>query len=342
MTAAAPARAAAPRHTTAIPVGIAGVGAYVPERVVDNQYFTRFVETSDEWIQQRTGIVERRWLRPDQRPSDMFVAAGRQALERAGLAPAEVDLIVLATVSADYLCPSQACVVQERLGCTKAAAFDIAAACAGFVYAMAIGAQFVASGAYRNVLVLGGEALSRISDVYDRNSAVLFGDGAGAALLQPHEQCRQGLIEALKLGADGSGYHYIIRQKGGGKEPLTPEVLTEGTHLLRMKGREVYRFAVAQMESLISWAMAGQDPAELGLVIPHQMNKRILETATEKLHVPPEKVYINIERLGNTSAASCAIGLSEAWEKGLLAPGKLVVLAAFGAGLVWAGARLRW
>lgn len=259
MTLAAPAPAEAARKAALIPVGIAGVGGYVPERVVDNQYFTRFVETSDEWIQQRTGIVERRWLRPDERPSDMFVAAGRKALERAGVAPSEVDLIVVATVSADYLCPSQACVVQERLGCVNAAAFDIAAACAGFVYGLSVGAQFVSTGAYRNVLVLAGEALSRISDIYDRNSMVLFGDGAGAALLQPHAQCRQGLIEAFQLGADGTGYHYIIRSKGGGREPMTPEILAEGTHLLRMKGREVYRFAVSQMESLITWAMEGQD-----------------------------------------------------------------------------------
>lgn len=333
---------AAPAANGLVPVGIASVGAGVPERVVDNRFFTRYVETSDEWIQQRTGIVERRWLRPGQRPSDMFVAAGRKALERAGVPPEEVELLVIGSVSGDYTVPSTACVVQDRLGCRNAAAFDIAAACTGFIYALQVGAQFIATGTYRNALVMGGEALSRISDIYDRNSCVLFGDGAGAALLRPWETCRQGRIEAVTLGADGSGWHFITRPKGGGYEPITPEILAEGSHLLRMKGREVYRFAVERMEALIRWALDGEDPAELCLVIPHQMNRRILESATAKLHIPPEKVYINIDRIGNTSAGSVPICLAEACEKGLLRPGKIVVLAAFGAGLTWGGVRLRW
>ena len=330
------------RGMQGIPVGIAGLGHAVPDWVIDNAYFTRFIDTSDEWIQQRTGIKERRWIRAGEHISDFFVASGRKALERAGVAPEEVDLVIIGSVSGDYSVPSTACVVQDKLGCTRAAAFDVAAACTGFLYSLSIGAQFIATGCFKNVLVMGGEALSRISDIYDRTTVVLFGDGTGAALLQPHEVCGQGLIEDVTLGSDGSGWHYISRPKGGSNEPVTPEILAEGTHLLRMKGREVYRFAVAQMESLMTWAMADQDPAELGLVLPHQMNRRILETATERLSIPKEKVYINIERMGNTSAAAIPICFSEAWERQLLEKDKLLVLAAFGAGLTWGAARVRW
>ncbi len=326
-----------------LPVGIAGLGHQVPSRVVDNHYFTRFVDTSDEWIVQRTGIKERRWLDDHERPSDLFVEAGRKALDDAGLAPEEVDLIVVATVSGDYQgTPASACIVQETLGCTRAAAFDLQAACAGFLYAMSVGRQFVTTGDYRNVLVIGGEGLSRIADIYDRNSVILFADGAGAAVLQPHDTCGQGLIEDMTLGADGSGREFIIRPRGGPAEPITPEILNEGTYMIRMKGREVYRFAVSRMTELLAWAMEGQDPDELGLVVPHQVNRRILETAGERLGIDPGQLYINIDKYGNTSAASVPIALDEARHQGLLEPGKLVVLAAFGAGLVWGAARLRW
>lgn len=325
------------------PVGIAGIGCDVPEVRVDNEWFTRYVETSDEWIQQRTGIRERRWLPPEGKPSDLFTAAGARALEDAGLAPAAVDLVIVATVSGDHQgIPAVASIVQHRLGCVNAAAFDLGAGCAGFIYALATGAQMVASGFYRNVLVIGGEALSRLVDLRDRNSVILFGDGAGAALLQPHEVCGQGLIEALTLGSDGSGAEFIIRPRGGAAEPITPEILAEGTHLIRMKGRDVYRFAVDRMTSLIGWALEGQDPAELGLVVPHQVNARILETATRKLDIPEDKVVVNIDRYGNTSAASIPIALCEARAQGRVESGKLLVLAAFGAGLAWSAARLRW
>ena len=326
-----------------VPVGIAGLGFSVPDRVVTNDYFTRFVETSDEWIQSRTGIRERRWLAEGERPSDLFTRAGRAALEDAGLAPEEVDLIIVATVSGDFQgTPSSACVVQRELGCVNAAAFDLSAACAGFVYGLNVASQFISAGTYRNVLMIGGEGLSRISDIYDRNSVILFADGAGAALLQPHATCQQGLIEDLTLGADGEGWHYIIRPRGGGAEPVTPDILAEGTHQLRMKGREVYRFAVEKMTSLIAWALEGQDLDDLAVVIPHQVNARILETATSKLGIPSEKVFVNIDRYGNTSSGSCPIALCEAREAGLLVKDKLVVMAAFGAGLVWGGARIRW
>ena len=326
-----------------IPVGIASVGHYVPEQVRDNEWFTQYIETSDEWIRQRTGIIERRWMEEGETTSDLFVKAGQLILERAGVKAEDVDLVICGTVSGDYLaCPATACIVQDKLGCTNAWAFDLNAACTGFLYSIAVGKQFIATGQYKNVLVLGGEGLSRLLDMNDRNSVVIFADGAGGALLQPHDVCQQGLIEDMMLGADGSGYHYIIRPKGGAKEPVTPEILAEGTHLLRMKGREVYRFAVDRMTELMAWAMDGQKLEEVGWVFPHQMNRRILETATGKLSIPKEKVYINIQRFGNTSAGTVPICLSEAWEKGLLESNKLQLLAAFGAGLTWGAARVRW
>ena len=326
-----------------IPVGIAGIGFHVPERRISNDYFTQFIETSDEWIQTRTGIKERRWLADDEAPSDLFREAGRNALADAGVAPEDVDLIIVGTVSGDYQStPSAACLVQRDLGCVNAAAFDISAACAGFVFGLNVGRQFIAGGTYKNVLVIGGEGLSRISDIQDRNSVIIFADGAGAALLQPHEVCQQGLIEDMTLGTDGEGWHYIIRPRGGPAEPLTPEIMSEGTNMLRMKGREVYRFAVDKMAAIMSWAMEGHDLDDLGIVIPHQVNARILETATQKIGIPPEKVMINIDRFGNTSAGSCPIALCEARDTGRLVKGKLIVMAAFGAGLVWGGARIRW
>ena len=329
--------------SSTIPVGIAGLGHYVPEQTLDNDWFAQHIETSNEWIQQRTGIIERRWLPEGKTTSDIFIEAGRLAMERAGVLPEEIDLIVVGTISGDYLAmPATACIVQDKLGCKNAWAFDLNAACTGFLYSLAVGQQFIASGTHKNVLVFGGEGLSRLLDLNDRNSVVIFADGGGCALLQPHEKCQQGLIEDMTMGSDGSGYHLIIRPKGGAKEPVTPEILAEGTHLIRMKGREVYRFAVQRMSELMSWAMEGQNIEELGWVFPHQMNRRILETATDKLSIPKEKVYINIQYFGNTSAGTVPICLGEAWEKGLLEKNKLQLLAAFGAGLTWGAARIRW
>ncbi len=324
-------------------VGIAGYGCSIPQRSIDNNYFTRFFETSDEWIIQRTGIEARRWLDEDDKPSDMFTEAAERCLENAGVAAEDVDMIVLATVSGDHLgVPATSCIVQDNLGASNAAAFDIQAACTGFLYALSVGRQFVATGAYKNVLLIGGEGLSRIIDIYDRGTSIIFGDGAGAVLLQPHETCQQGLIEDITLGADGAGAQFITRPRGGAMEQITPEILSEGTHQLRMKGREVYRFAVSRMTELMAWAMEGQDKEELAIVVPHQVNKRILETATKKLDLPPEKVYINIDKYGNTSAGSVPVALCECLDAGKIEKGKLVVMAAFGAGLTWGGARVRW
>ena len=328
---------------TKIPVGIAGLGYAIPERRVDNNYFTRFVETSDEWIVQRTGIKERRWLEENRKPSDLFTEAARMALKDAEITAEEVDLIILCTVSGDQQgIPATACIVQENLGCSRAAAFDMQAACAGFVYGLSVGSQFLKSGEYKNILVIGGEALSRIADIYDRNSVVIFADGAGAAVLQNHNDCNQGLIEDLTLGADGAGAQYITRPKGGAANPITPDILAEGSHLIRMEGRKVYRFAVSRMIKLMRWGMEGQNPDDLGLMVPHQVNRRILEKAMEMLNITEDKMFINIDHYGNTSAGSVPIALCEAREQGRLESGKLIVLAAFGSGLTWGGARIRW
>lgn len=324
-------------------VGIAGLGYAIPERRVDNNYFTRFVETSDEWVVQRTGIKERRWLEDHRKPSDLFTDAAAAAITDSGLSAEDIDLIVLCTVSGDQQgIPASACIVQENLGCKNAGAFDIQAACAGFVYGLSIGSQFIKAGTYKNVLVIGGEALSRISDIYDRNSVIIFSDGAGAAVLQPHSVCQQGLIEDLTLGADGSGAQFISRPRGGGSEPITPEILAEGTHLIRLEGRAVYRFAVSRMVKLMKWGMQDQNPDDLCLMVPHQVNRRILEKAMEMLDIDENKMFINIDFYGNTSAGSVPIALTEARDQGRLEKGKLIVLAAFGSGLTWGGARIRW
>ncbi len=325
-----------------VPAGIAGIGHHVPDRVIDNEYFEKYLDTSDEWIQQRTGIVQRRWLAEDEKPSDMFVAAAEMAMEDAGVRPEDVDLVVVGTASGDYLAPAVACVVQARLGLPKCGAFDIMAACSGFLYALATGASFIGTGRYRNVLAIGGDAMSRLIDQEDRSTAVLFGDGAGAVVLQPHEVCRRGLVEDYVLGADGEGVPLLLRPKGGAAEPMTEEILRNREHFIHMEGRKVYRFAAARMIWLLDWAMRDQDPEELGWMIPHQMNRRILEQATAHLGIPPNKVLHNIQKYGNTSAGSVPILLSEGYRKGLFEKDKFLVLGAFGAGLTWAGARIRW
>lgn len=325
-----------------VPAGIAGIGHKVPDWVVENDHFARYLDTTDEWIQQRTGIVQRRWLRDGEKPSDMFVAAAEMALESARVRREDVDLIVVGSVSGDYTAPSAACVVQKRMGLPKCGAFDVAAACSGFLYALATGTGFIATGRYKNVLVIGGEAMSRMINHQDRTTVVLFGDGAGAVLLQPHATCRQGLIEDFTLGADGEGIPYIVRPRGGGADPMTEEIVRAGEHFIQMQGRAVYRFAAARMIWLLDWAMHGKDPAKLGWMIPHQMNRRILEEATKHLGIPPEKVLHNIHKYGNTSSASVPILMSEAYHKGLLEKDKYLVLGAFGAGLTWAGARVLW
>ena len=328
--------------TERVRVGIAGVGSYVPERVITNDDFARIVDTSDEWITQRTGIKERRFVQPGQNCSDLSFAAAERALERAGTAPEDLDLIIVGTLTADYLMPTVSCLIQGRLGARRAGAFDVQSACTGFLTALHTAEAFVAAGRARRCLAIGAETLSRYVNMEDRSSCILFGDGAGAAVVAPFADCEQGEIVRTHLGADGSGYEFIHIPMGGGAHPHhLPGYRREG-HFITLRGRDVYRFAVTKMTEMIVLATEGIDPDEIGLVVPHQVNRRIIDAALERLGWDPAKCVINIDRYGNTSAASVPLALDEALRAGRVEKGKYVALVAFGAGLTWGATLLRW
>ena len=321
---------------------IVGWGRYVPERVLTNEDLSRMVDTSDEWIRTRTGIRERRLADEGETTASMAIRAARRALEVAGLGPAQVELIVVATVTPDHLFPATACLVQDALGARRAVAFDLSAGCSGFVYGLSVAAHLLEAGAYRTALVIGAETLSRITDWSDRATCVLFGDGAGAVVLQAGEE--EGGVLASVLGADGSGGDLLRLPAGGSRMPASHRTVSEGLHFLEMKGREVFRFAVKTLPAITREVLerAGQTLEEVSLLIPHQANQRIIEAAGRALGIAPERVYTNLEWYGNTSAASIPIALSEAAEQGRIQPGDLVVLAGFGAGLTWGAIALRW
>lgn len=323
-------------------VGIAGTGSYVPERVVPNSEFEKFLDTSDEWIVQRTGIRERRFAAPDQATSDMSVIAAERALAASGMAASDLDLIVVGTLTPDFLLPSTACLIQDRLGAKNAAAFDCNAACTGFITALNTGEAYIAAGRAKRVLVIGAETLSRFVDMKDRSSCILFGDGAGATVLAPWDECKQGEVLDTRMGADGSGFEFIHMRGGGSRLPATAATLAMGEHFIRLKGREVFRFAVTYMSDLIADLTKGYPAEELGLIVPHQVNRRIIDAALERLGMDDSKVVVNIQHYANTSAATVPIALDEAIRAGRLDKGKLCVLVAFGAGLTWGGTLLRW
>ncbi len=325
-----------------IQVGIAGTGSYLPERVVPNAWFAEFLDTSDEWIAQRTGIRERRFAAEGQATSDLSAEAGRRALEMAGLEPEDLDLVIVGTLTPDYLLPSTACLVQDKLGAKNAGAFDCNAACTGFLTALHTAEAFVASGRAKRVLAIGAETLSRFIDKEERGSCILFGDGAGAAIVTSLEEAGRGEILRTKLGADGSGFDFIHMPGGGSAEPPTHESVEAGRHYIRLRGREVFRFAVSHMSELIQEMLEGRGEDELGLIVPHQVNKRIIDAALERIGMTEEKVVINIQNYANTSAATVPIALDEAVRQGRIEKGKLVVLVAFGAGLTWGASLLRW
>ena len=325
-----------------IRVGIAGTGAYVPEKVVTNEFFEGILDTSDEWIVQRTGIRERRFAADDEATSDLCVHAAEEALRNAGITADELDLIVVGTISPDYQLPSTAVLVQDRLGAKDCGAFDVVAACSGFLTALHTGEAFVAAGRARRVLVIGAETLSRFLNFEDRGSCIIFGDGAGAAVLMPHGECGQGEILRTNLGADGSGYEFIHMPGGGVVHPATVESVEAKMHKIQLKGRETFKFAVTRMSRLIKDFMEEHEPDELGLIVPHQVNRRIIDAALDRLDMTDEKVVVNIQKYGNTSAASVPVALHEAVTEERTVPGKLVVLVAFGAGLTWGGTLIRW
>ncbi|MDD2420585.1 MAG: ketoacyl-ACP synthase III [Heliobacteriaceae bacterium] len=324
------------------PVGFWGTGSYLPEKVLSNRELETIVNTSDEWIINRTGIRERRQAAVDQATSDLAVAAGRQALAMAGVAAEDVDLVIVATCTPDAVLPATACVVAHRLGAVKAAAFDLAAACTGFVYGTAVGAQFVATGVYDKVLVIGAEVLTRVVDYTDRNTCVLFGDGAGAALLGP--VAGDGGIKAVYLRADGAGDHLLQIPAGGSRLPADHTTVEQRLHFLQMNGREVFRFAVKIMAEAARQVafQAGWQQTDIQFLVPHQANQRIIDAAIRKLGINREQVVINLERYGNISAASVPVALDEAVRAGRIREGDRVVLVGFGSGLTWGSLALQW
>jgi 3-oxoacyl-[acyl-carrier-protein] synthase-3 len=322
---------------------IAGTGSALPERRLTNADLEKLVETSDEWIIQRTGMRERRMAGPADTTATLATTAAKRALEEANLSPQDIDLIIVATLTPDMQTPGTACLVQHNLGIKKhIGAFDLNAACSGFVYSLSTAAQFIKTGAYKNVLVIGAETLSRIIDYTDRNTCILFGDGAGAAVVTASDDPKIGL-QSFNLGANGDGAHFISVPAGGSLHPSTPTTLAERMHYLKMNGREVYKFAVHQMTESLRYGMSSCNLTadDVKLVVPHQVNQRIIDSATEKMGFPKEKVFINIDRYGNTSAASVPIALDEARKAGRCQKGDWIIMVAFGAGLTWASATVK-
>jgi len=325
-----------------IRVGIAGTGSYLPERVVPNSYFEDIVDTTDEWIVQRTGIRERRFVAEGQACSDLCIEAGQKSLSAAGISADDLDLIIVGTLTPDFPLPSTACLVQHGLGANHSGAFDVASACTGFMTALSTGEAFISAGRARRVMVIGAEVLSRFVNMNDRGSCILFGDGAGAAVLMPHDECGQGEILKTVLGADGSGFDFIHIPAGGSANPPTHETIESNDHTIHLRGRDVFRFAVTHMSQLISEMMEGYDEEELGIIVPHQVNRRIIDAALDRIGMTDEKVMVNIQHYANTSAATVPIAMDEAIRAGRFEKGKLVVLVAFGAGLTWGASLIRW
>src|SRR5215217_3303918 len=312
---------------------IAGTGSFVPEKRLTNDELSKLVDTNDEWIVQRTGIRERRIAGKDESTATLATAAARRAIESAGLEPKDIDLVVCGTITPEMAFPSTACFVAAALGMTTTPAFDIAAACSGFIYTLDTGAAFIKAGRYRNVLVIGAETLSRITDYKDRASCILFGDGAGAVIVQRTNDVKKGVIYT-GLHADGSGWEMLCC-KPGSRFPVEESLVAEGSQYIKLKGREVYKFAVQRFEELIEDAMRKCELTKdtLSLIVPHQVNQRVINSAMDKLGLPPEKAYVNIDRYGNTSAASIPIALDEALRGGKVKSGDTIIFVAFGAGL---------
>ena len=323
-------------------VGIIGTGSYLPETIVTNEDLEKIIDTNDEWIVTRTGISERRKAPPEMATSDLGAMAAQRAIESANLRPEDIDLIIVATITPDMLFPSTACIIQEKIGATKAAAFDLSAACTGFIYGLSIAAQFIATGMYKYVLVIGAEVLSRILNPKDRSTLILFGDGAGAAVLGPVEE-GYGFL-SFDLGAEGSGGDLLYIKAGGSRFPASKETVEKGEHYIKMVGNEVFKFAVRIMgeTSLKALEKAGLTQDDVNYLIPHQANIRIVDAAVKRLKLATEKVYVNLDKYGNMSGASVPVALDEAVRKGRINKGDNVILVGFGAGLTWGSCVIRW
>ena len=321
---------------------IISVGSYVPEKIITNADLEKMVDTSDEWITSRTGIKERRIAAETEYTSDMAAKAALLAMERGNITADQIDLIIVATITPDMMFPATACLVQNKIGARRSAAFDVEAACSGFIYALEIGQQFIMSRTYETVLVVGAEKLSTIVDWKDRNTCVLFGDGAGAAILQ-HRTDAHGLLTAC-MGAEGDKAELLCMPGGGSRCPATAESVAGGLHFLRMDGKETFKNAVTAMLTAGKEALrrCEIDISQIKCVIPHQANRRIIDAVGERLGVRPDQLFVNLDKYGNTSAASVAIALDEAVQQGRIQRGDLVLLVVFGAGLTWAAAVIEW
>jgi len=322
-------------------VGIIGVGEYLPEKILTNADLEKMVDTSDEWITTRTGIKKRHLAAPDEASSDLAFEASLQALKNAKVKPEELDLIIVATITGDMLFPSVSVILQNKLQAKKAACFDISAACAGFVYGLSVAQQFISCGTFKNALVVGSEVLSSITDWQDRNTCVLFGDGAGAAVLS---EVKSGGIIATYLGCDGSKAGILNLPAGGSRNPATHETVEKRMHFLKMQGNELFKIAVNTMTQAAERVLkqAGLTFSDVDLIIPHQANSRIIMAVAKKLGIPEERVYLNIERCGNMSSASTVTALCEAVQDGKVKKGDIILLDAFGAGLVWGACVIEW
>lgn len=322
--------------------GILGMGYYVPDKVLTNYDLEKMVDTNNEWIVDRTGIKNRHIAAPEQATSDLALIAAERALADANVTAEDIDCVIVATETPDTKFPSTACLLQDMLGAKNAAAFDLSAGCSGFVYALSVANGLIVSGMYKHILVVGAETLSRILNWEDRNTCVLFGDGAGAAVVGEVEE-GYGII-GFDMGADGSGGPYLIQPAGGSRKPASHETVEAHEHSVHMDGSEVFKFAVKIMAStsLRVLEKSGLKSEDVDLLIPHQANIRIINSAAKRLNLPKEKVFVNVDKYGNTSAASIPIALCEARDQGLLEKGKNVILVGFGAGLTWAAIALKW
>ena len=323
-------------------VGIIGLGKYLPEKCLTNKDLEKMVDTTDEWIVGRTGIRERRIAREDEATSDMAVIAAKRAIEDAKLTPEQIDLIIVATITPDMFFPSTACVVQSKLGINRIPAFDISVACSGFIYGIAIANQFIKSGVYKHILMIAAEKMSSVTDWTDRSTCVLMGDGAGAAVLGEVEE---GGILSIHLGADGSKGNLLQMPAGGSKTPATASTVEKRMHFLKMEGNILFKHAVrvmaeAALKATESLGLKGDD---INLVIPHQANIRILNAVAKRMGIDPKKkLYLNIDKYGNMSAASSAVALTEAVKEGRVKKGDIILLDAFGAGLTWGAIVIKW
>lgn len=321
--------------------GILGVGSYLPEKIISNFDLEKIMDTSDEWIRTRTGIKERRVADENEATSDLATKAALNAIKDANLTPEDIDLIIVATITPDMIFPSTACLVQANIKATKATCFDLEAACSGFIYGITVAKQFIETNAYKHVLVIGAEALSRIVDYEDRSTAILFGDGAGAVVMGA---VNDGGVLSTNLGSDGNGKDYLNIPAGGSRNPSSEYTLKNRLHYVKMAGNDVFKFAVRIMQdaSVKCIESANLDIQDIDYLIPHQANMRIIEASAKRLKLNMDKVYVNLDRYGNMSAASIPVALDEAYREGKIKKGDNIVLVGFGGGLTWGASVVRW